>query len=39
VELKESYFQVARKNLERMVREKTQATLFDGVLDEGEVTV
>jgi DNA modification methylase len=38
VELKESYFQVARKNLERMVREKTQATLFDEVLDEGEVT-
>jgi hypothetical protein len=39
VELKESYFQVARKNLERMVREKTQATLFDdAVLDEGEVT-
>ncbi len=38
VELKESYFQVARKNLERVVREKTQATLFDGVLDEGEVT-
>jgi DNA modification methylase len=29
VELKQSYFQVAKKNLERVVREKAQITLFD----------
>ena len=29
VELKESYFQVAQRNLERVLREKTQGTLFD----------
>lgn len=29
VELKRSYFDVARKNLERIVREKSQVTLFD----------
>ncbi len=29
IELKESYFQAAQKNLERMLRQKTQATLFD----------
>lgn len=34
VELKKSYFDVAKRNLERIVREKTQTTLFDGLLDE-----
>jgi len=29
VELKESYFQIARRNLEKMLGQKTQATLFD----------
>ena len=29
IELKQSYFQVAQKNLERIQREKTQGTLFD----------
>ncbi len=36
VELKESYFQVARRNLEKIVAQKTQATLFDA-LEESEV--
>ena len=35
VELKESYFQTARRNLEKMTRQKTQATLFD-MLEEEE---
>lgn len=34
VELKESYYQVARRNLERMTQQKTQATLFDLVESE-----
>lgn len=35
-ELKKSYFDVARRNLERMVREKSQVTLW-GALEEVEV--
>ena len=37
IELKDAYFQIARKNLERALREKTQATLFDMTV-EGEVS-
>jgi DNA modification methylase len=37
IELKESYFQAAQKNIERILRQKTQATLFDPVV-ESEVT-
>jgi len=37
IELKESYFQAACKNLERITRSKTQATLFDSM--ESEVGV
>ncbi len=36
VELKQSYYATAQKNLQRMVRSKTQATLFD-CLEEEEV--
>jgi DNA modification methylase len=35
VELKPSYFREARKYLDQMLRSKTQATLFDGLLEEG----
>jgi DNA modification methylase len=31
IELKPSYFQAAHKNLERIIRKRTQATLFDEV--------
>lgn len=31
IELKPSYFMAAHKNLERILRKRTQATLFDGV--------
>lgn len=34
IELKESYFRTARKNLDRMIRQQTQATLFDLVESE-----
>jgi DNA modification methylase/superfamily II DNA or RNA helicase len=36
IELKESYVQIARKNLERVLQKKTQASLFDAMSD-GEV--
>jgi DNA modification methylase len=36
IELKEAYIQAAHKNLERILRNKTQATLFDDI-DESEV--
>jgi len=29
IELKESYWRTAKKNLDRVIRQKTQATLFD----------
>jgi DNA modification methylase/superfamily II DNA or RNA helicase len=38
-ELKQSYFAAARKNLDRIVRNKTQATLFDELLEESEAAV
>lgn len=34
IELKESYFNVAKRNLERVIRERNQATLFDLVEEE-----
>ncbi len=37
VELKPSYVQIARKNMERVLNQKTQATLFDDAV-ESEVT-
>ena len=36
IELKEAYIHAAQKNLERVLRNKTQATLFDAI-DESEV--
>lgn len=36
-ELKKSYFDVARRNLERMVREKSQVTLWGEIEEEAEV--
>lgn len=36
IELKPSYFQTARKNLERMQLSKTQATLFDKLVESEE---
>jgi DNA modification methylase len=33
IELKESYMQISRKNLERILQKKTQATLFDEVIE------
>ena len=38
VELKPSYFAAAKKNLARILKEKTQATLFDGLFEESEET-
>ena len=34
VELKPSYFAAAKKNLARIMKEKTQATLYDGLFEE-----
>lgn len=40
IELKEAYFHIARKNLERVLRDKTQATLWeDSGIQEGGVYV
>jgi DNA modification methylase len=33
IELKQSYVQIARKNLERILQKKTQGTLFDDVVE------
>lgn len=38
IELKESYFRTARKNLDRVIRQKTQATLWGEIEEESEVT-
>lgn len=35
IELKPSYFETARRNLEKMSRQKTQATLFDEMVEVG----
>lgn len=39
IELKESYFRTARKNLDRIIRQKTQTTLFDFADEQEEAEV